>query len=103
MVEQLAPQGWSPVDNIPSLNPVSVFSAAPQLMSLNLLLSVFYDRGTSYTPTFSLPTCDQPIRYHQIPTEKRFKERGMTRKRKKSTMTLNTGSLLVPAFAFSTR
>jgi hypothetical protein len=68
MVEQLAPQGWSPVDNIPSLIPcVSVFHAAPQLMSLNLLLSVslrswkillYSDSFLSHVrpPTTSIPT-----------------------------------------------
>jgi hypothetical protein len=71
MVEQLAPQGWSPVENIPSLNLVSVFSAAPQLMSLNLLLSVLYDRGTYYTP---IPRATNHFDTKQIPTEKRFKE-----------------------------
>ena len=70
MVEQLAPQGWSPVDNIPSLNPVSVFSAAPQLMSYNLFtLRLLRSWNLLYSDVFP-PTCDQPIRYHQIPNRK---------------------------------
>lgn len=56
MVEQLAPQGWSPVDNIPSLNLVSVF-AAPQFMSLNLS-SPFLRSWNLISSDLSSPTCD---------------------------------------------
>lgn len=50
MVEQLAPQGWPPVDNIPSLNLVSVFCRASIHVSQPLFLSVSLRSWTSYSP-----------------------------------------------------
>ena len=78
MVEQLAPQGWSPVDNIPSLNLVSV-------LCLSTFPLRFYDRGTIHPPTL-FPTCD----YHFDTTkyqQKSDSKNGMIENEKKSIMT----------------
>jgi hypothetical protein len=76
MVEQLAPQGWSPVDNIPSLNLVSVsFCRASIDVSQPFTLRL-YDRGPllySESLPHVRPTTFDTNRYQP---EKRFKEWG---------------------------
>merc|ERR1712130_976859 len=84
MVEQLAPQGWSPVDNIPSLNLGSVF-AAPQFMSLNLS-SPSLRSWNLISSDLTFPTCDYQFdttKYQQ----KSDSKNGMMRTRRKSIMT----------------
>lgn len=91
MVEQLAPQGWSPVDNIPSLNLVSVFSAAPQLMSLNLLPSPSF---TIVEPPILRPFPPHVRSTNSIPPKTKQKsdsKNGDDEKKKEEYHDLNTG------------